>query len=142
MIKTFRGLLASGDIKKIRLTTNNGLTGYKIIKFRLLGACGNETMEANVTVHSQEPAAAVSNITFDDPTLLAAGIYQDSSTNGILSSEAVVFDHVKVNQDIYITYVESAASTAGVNYHLELEQVKLDLNEATVATVKDMRGRE
>jgi hypothetical protein len=29
-----------------------------------------------------------------------------------------------------------------MNYYLELEQVKLDLNEATVATLKDMRGRE
>ena len=27
-----------------------------------------------------------------------------------------------------------------MNYYIELEQVKLDLNEATVATLKDMRG--
>ena len=26
------------------------------------------------------------------------------------------------------------------NYYIELEQVKLDLNEATVATLKDMRA--
>jgi hypothetical protein len=29
-----------------------------------------------------------------------------------------------------------------MNYYIELEKVKLDLNEATVATLKDMRGRE
>jgi hypothetical protein len=28
------------------------------------------------------------------------------------------------------------------NYYLELEQIKLDLNQSTVATLKDMRGRE
>ena len=43
------------------------------------------------------------------------------------------------NQDIYITHVDSDAS-APINYYIELEQIKLDLNENTVATLKDIRN--
>ena len=36
MKKTFRGQLAEDDVEKIRLSTNNGLTGYKIVKFQIM----------------------------------------------------------------------------------------------------------
>ena len=52
-----------------------------------------------------------------------------------------MFDHVKVNQDIYISH-HNADGTSSCNYYIELEQMKLNLDEATVATLKDMRGRE
>ena len=32
-VKSFKGKLADGEEKKIRLSTNKGLTGYKIKKF-------------------------------------------------------------------------------------------------------------
>ena len=35
-IVSFRGLMADGDIDKIPLQTNDGLTGYKIIKFQMI----------------------------------------------------------------------------------------------------------
>ena len=41
----------------------------------------------------------------------------------------------------YIT-LQDTQNAGGSNYYIELEQIKLDLNEATVATLKDMRGRE
>ena len=34
MNKTFKGLLADQEIKTIRLSTKDGLTGYKIVKFQ------------------------------------------------------------------------------------------------------------
>ena len=43
------------------------------------------------------------------------------------------------NQDIYIT-LRCHNAAADVNYYIELEQVKLDLNENTVATLKDIRN--
>ena len=36
MIKTFRGMMSNADIDRIRLGTNNGLTGYRIKKFEAL----------------------------------------------------------------------------------------------------------
>ena len=45
------------------------------------------------------------------------------------------------NQDIYVT-VSSLVGNPYVIYYLELEQVKLDLSENTVATLKDIRNLE
>ena len=36
MRKTFRGQMTTGDTQIIRLSTNNGLTGYRIVKFQIL----------------------------------------------------------------------------------------------------------
>jgi hypothetical protein len=140
-IKSFRGKLKTGatNIQTISLSTNNGSTGYRIKKFELLGSNGNEVYESVVEVHTINKASS-GIIDFEDNTLLAAGIYQDSSTNGILGDSQIVFDNITFNQDIYISYIETGSSTSGINYHIELEQVKLDLNENTVATLKDIRN--
>ena len=53
----------------------------------------------------------------------------------------MVFDNVIINQDIDITNIDrDDSATQGVNYHIELEQVKLSLDENTVATLKDIRN--
>jgi len=80
-------------------------------------------------------------VNFDNPLLLAVAYSSGDSASVTAVQETVIFDNVKFNQDIYITHVEQSGSQA-CNYYIELEQVKLDLNEATVATLKDMRGRE
>jgi hypothetical protein len=36
MIKSFRGKLADDQIETIRLSTNDGLTGYRIVKIQLM----------------------------------------------------------------------------------------------------------
>ena len=38
MIKSFRGKLADGGQDTIRLGTNKGLTGYRIIKFQVIAS--------------------------------------------------------------------------------------------------------
>ena len=49
------------------------------------------------------------------------------------------FDKMVFNQDIYVTHTDN--SSAGfINYYIELEQIKLDTNANTVATLKDMRN--
>ncbi len=145
-IKSFRGKLvttsAAGVVSDtIPLSTNNGSTGYRITKFELMGSNGNEVYESVVEIHTINKNTT-GIIDFDDQTLLAAGIYQDSSTNGILGDSQIIFDNVTFNQDLYVSYIESAAATTGINYHIELEQIKLDLNENTVATLKDIRNIE
>ena len=141
-IKSFRGKLTTGsdNMQTIVLHSNDGSTGYRIKKFELLGATGNAVYESVVEVHTTATATD-GLIDFENTTLLAAGIYQDSSTNGILGDSQIVFDNMVFNQDIFISYIETGSSTDGLNYHIELEQVKLDLNENTVATLKDIRNR-
>jgi len=139
-IKTFSGMIASGGEVELRLGTSNGLTGYKIKKFEVIGVDGNQVYENVTMMYRTKQGTPPTQIKFNDSQLIGACLYQDSSTNGILNSFHVVFDNVTLNQDIFIYHYESASSTAGMNYYIELEQVKLSTDEAAVATLKDMRG--
>jgi len=140
MIKSFRGLLADGEQDTIRLSTNDGLTGYRIKKFELLGNLpGSSGQQSIVKLYTREQSSVDGTVDFDDPTLLSAGYYAALISSAEATVMVTVFDNVTFNQDIFITHFEDAGSI-GCNYYLELEQVKLGLNEAAVATLKDMRG--
>ena len=142
MIKSFRGLMADGDIETIRLSTNQGLIGYRIIKMALFHVePGENSAEHTIKVFTVAQTTANNTVNFDDPTLLAAGHLADHADIAYALDTIVVFDNTVFNQDIYVTHVDTRGSEP-CNYYLELEQVKLDINEATVATLKDMRGRE
>ena len=144
-IKSFRGLIADGGIDTIVLHTNTGSTGYKLKKMQLIGEePGVTNIEAVVKVFSIDQNISVTNpttanIDFTDNTLLAAGHYAKGNNTAEAQSEIVVFDNMTFNQDIYVTAIDTAGSEP-INYYIELEQVKLDLNENTVATLKDIRN--
>ena len=90
----------------------------------------------------EQGAVPTSNATsdFSDQTLLAAAFYQNNAQDQYASSLDVVFDNMKFNQDIYVTFTDSASATIKINYYLELEMVDLRLDEQTVATLKDIRN--
>jgi hypothetical protein len=143
MIKSFRAKIASSSQDTIRLSTNNGLTGYKIKKFQVIDAApGANTVEIVAKIFSVEPTAIDGTVNFNDPLLLAVAYYGDNagSQNGN-EVGPIIFDNVTFNQDIFVTGVDVAGGNS-LNYYVELEQVKLDVNEAAVATLKDMRGTE
>jgi hypothetical protein len=143
MIKTFRGLIADEDTVQVRLSTNQGLVGYKIIDFRLMADNpGQSDVNHVVKIWSESPGTPDATVNFNAPTLLGASMLRESvGAEDMPISTNVIFDDRVVNQDIYITHVETGGTRA-CNYYIELEQMKLDLSEATVATLKDMRGRE
>jgi len=140
MIKTFRGKIASGSERTIRLGTIRGEIGYKIVKFQILpDKWGGTTGEFNVKLFTVSGQTAAQDINFENSYLLGiAAMTYNTSANIAGDAPVVIFDHVKFNQDIFVVAHDNDAND--VNYYLELEQVKLDLNEATVATLKDMRG--
>ena len=140
MIKSFRGQLADGGQDTIRLSTNNGLTGYKIKKLQLMGASpGSEILESIVKIYKYKQTAIDGNVQLEDSTLLGVAFYVSSTTEEWSTHNVIIFDNVTFNQDIFVTHHDVQTGTP-VNYYIELEQVKLDINEATVATLKDMRG--
>ena len=151
MKKSFRGRLADGALERIRLSTNNGLTGYQIVKFELMGHNPGDTSSGSyehvVQIFTTEnigtgvARTASGTVDFTDPTLLAAGLCFANTSPQFNDETSVIFDNTKFNQDIFITHVNEDTAT-DVNYYLELEQVKLSENEATVATLKDMRASE
>ena len=142
MKKTFRGLLADGTQEQIRLSTNNGLTGYRIVKLQLMPeAPGTADSEHIVKVFSTPQTTISGTVNFNNQTLVAAALTGNSTNITQNISQSIIIDNMVINQDIHITH-EEVNSNKPVNYYLELEQIKLDVNEATVATLKDMRGRE
>jgi len=146
MNKSFKGKLASAGVARIRLSTNNGLTGYKIKAFNIIDETPGVNNTENVAkVYSNPPLDATGEIkagdgvvNFDNPQLIAVAFYKPQYG----PAEVIIVDTKIVNQDIYVTAFDVSGNSIATNYLLELEQVKLDVNEATVATLKDMRGRE
>ena len=139
-IKTFRGLLTDGAQQIIHLHTNNGAIGYRIKKFQIITrAPGAEQVEHVVKIYKIKQTAVDGVIDFSDQTLLGAAEYAANDNGWTAGSHAVIFDNELVNQDIYVTGIDINGSYS-VNYYIELEQMKLDLNENTVATLKDIRN--
>ena len=146
MIKSFRGKLAPTQKDRIRLSTNNGLKGYKIKKFEVLesapGTLDSQTVAKIFTTDpdSSNPGGGTATVDFTDPTLLAALYQKIGNSGGDPAEVIVIFDNMVFNQDIFITMADGASNTADVNYYIELESMALSKDEATMATLKDMRA--
>ncbi len=139
-IKTFRGLIADDGQDTITLHTNNGMTGYRIVKFELFPSNpGSDAQESLVKIFTVTQSTITSTVDFAKGTLLAAGYLALNSAAFYGHDYITIFDNIIVNQDLHITHKDVSGSKA-VNYYIELEQIKLDLNENTVATLKDIRN--
>ena len=139
-IKSFRGQLAHDQEETIRLSTNQGLIGYKINKFEVIPANPATTsQESIVKIFTQPNQTIQEDILFDDPLLMAVAWAENNSSAAYFGGDTIIFDNTTINQNLFINHWEGG-SAQPINYHLELEQVKLSKDEAAVATLKDMRG--
>ena len=138
-IKSFRGKMIDGAIDTITLHTNDGSVGYKVKKVQCVPENPGTTNTEHVFKIFKIPQTTVSgSIDFSDQTLLAS-VYLSSRDDRYGGDNIIVFDNEIFNQDIYLTH-DDTNNAGAVNYYIELEQVKLDLNENTVATLKDIRN--
>jgi hypothetical protein len=145
-IKTFRGLLVDGDQQRISLHSNNGAIGYRIVKFEAFfekpGLVEQESVLQIFKVEQAAPPVAATEVDFSNQTLIAA-IFIAQHTSPAYASPGydIIMDRDIFNQDIFITHTDQPVGTGeSCNYYLELEEIKLDLNENTVATLKDIRN--
>jgi len=141
---SFRGLIADGEQHTIPLQTIQGLIGYKITKFEVISPTpvtggAQESVVQIWKVEQTSVSTTTVSIDFSNNRLLAVGVWSGSDNPIYAKSQQVIFDNEKFNQDIYITHTNTDGSSA-INYYIELEQMKLDLNEQTVATLKDIRN--
>ena len=143
MIKTFRGLIADGVQDTIVLHTNDGSIGYRIVKFEIMPKdVAAAAAEHVIKIYKVSQTTVDGVVDFSENTLLGAGFtnnYGDATAYNL--TERTIFEREIFNQDIYVTHKDMATGEP-CNYYLELEQVKLDLNESTVATLKDIRNLE
>ncbi len=93
-----------------------------------------------IRIFKTEQTTASEVLNFSDNTLLAAGEIEDNAASHYpASSNGIVFDNEKFNQDIYVTMKDVGVGES-CNYYIELEQMRLSLDEQTVATLKDIRN--
>ena len=104
MIKSFRGrILTDGGgesgIERIRLSTNNGLTGYRIIAFKIIAGDPTDVAhEAVYLLYTRPPPAVIDEINFANPTLLGCGVWSNSATGANYPEDVtIVFDNTVVN---------------------------------------------
>tara|TARA_Y100000356_G_scaffold25223_1_gene17754 strand:- start:82 stop:510 length:429 start_codon:yes stop_codon:yes gene_type:complete len=139
-IKTYKGKMINDTMQRIKLRTKNGLTGYKIKKFQVMQTTDDD-VESTIKIYSVKQTSNTNSIDFSDDTLLAA-IYFTSSSSGQLYPEdqTIIFDNKIFNQDIFIT-LRGHNFAADINYYIELEQIKLNESEATMATLQNIRSK-
>ena len=139
-IKSFRGMIKDGAIQTLVLHTNDGSTGYRIKKFEMIAQLpGSSQAEFIMKIYKTPQTTTDQYIDFSDNTLLAAGFLQTQAGETSPYSKNIIFDNEIFNQDLYITLKDQVGGDY-CNYYIELEQIKLDLNENTVATLKDIRN--
>ena len=143
MIKTFRGLIVDEGQDTIVLHTNDGSVGYRIVKFQIMQhEAGIKSQESVVKIFKIKQTSIDGTVDFSDNTLLAAayGGWRIDA-NAADTPGPIIFEQEIFNQDIYITHKDVNTGEL-CNYYLELEQVKLDLSESTVATLKNLKNLE
>jgi len=142
---SFRGLLADGGQDQIRLQTIKGKVGYKIIKFQFMpnDIDGSTSHEDLISIWKDRQTTLLSDVDFTNSSLLAAGYYVRSLNPSApyvatISESITIFDNETFNQDIYVT-MKSGQGGTNLNYYIELEGFPLASDEATVATLKDIK---
>ena len=137
--------MADNTVDQISLHTINGSMGYRIKSFiGISSAPGAQDMEGLFKIFKVPKTISEidGNVDFSDNTLLGVVYFKDYATNDNQPSvQTVIFDNETFNQDIFITYSDVRSNNSG-SYYFELEQVKLSLDENTVATLKDIRNIE
>ena len=138
MIKAYRGLIPDGGQEKVRIKTQDGSRGYKIVKFQLvLPSPGGTTSEVVAKIWKLKQTTVDTLVDFNDQELLGVAVIAQSSDSWT-TYDTVIFDQMRFNQDIFIT-VDDSQNNSGANYYLELEQVKLRDSENEYVTLRDLK---
>ena len=140
---SFRGSIIPGtDQQTIKLATKDGLTGYKIVKFQIMGsepgASGTGSYEylCQVFIRSTTPQSTVD---FTNGDLMAVAYLEGNASNQYADNQEIIFDNEVVNQDISISGVDVGGGTTPFNFYLELETVALSKTQSTQLTLKNLR---
>jgi hypothetical protein len=146
-IKSFRGSMSTtagpaAPVQTLSLRTNDGKTGYKIKKLQIIVTDPYVAATKLIfKIYSVPQTTTDGIVDFSDQTLLGVSTYHDQPVaEDMAESKTIIFDNIVFNQDIYLTCHDQGLNQKSASYYIELETVKLDLNENTVATLKDIRN--
>ena len=142
-IVSFRGIIEDGAQDRIKLSTINGKTGYKITKFQIMpAAMGTADFEAVAQIFKTDQTGSITGVmNFTNSNVLAVAYQksESSSSAGPFGGEVIIFDNEKFNQDIFVNITDASGGTLPCNYYIELETMELSDLETTMLTLKNMR---
>tara|TARA_Y100000592_G_C5288340_1_gene229621 strand:- start:10 stop:456 length:447 start_codon:yes stop_codon:yes gene_type:complete len=143
-IKTFKGQLPIGEQKKLHLATADGLTAYKINKFEIISSTpGINNAEYIGQIFLTDQTGSIStNVDFNNTDLLAVNYLIENASTAVPTSSIIIFDKETFNQDIFVNITDASGGTVPCNYYIELEQFKININESTFATLKNLRSNQ
>ena len=143
-IITYKGKLPIGVQEKIHLSTNDGLTGYRINKFQIMSSTpgASQTVTYVAKIYTTDQTNNITDtVDLSDSDLLAVIYYANSVTPSNPISEQIILDKETFNQDIFIYITDPDGNTHPCNFYIELEQFKIDLNTSTYHTLKNIRSK-
>ncbi len=141
---TFKGKLPIGEQQKLHLSTNNGLTGYRISKFQIISSTPGATAAVEYVgkIYLTDQTGNIdATADLSDSDLLAVVYYQDHDSSANDSSADIILDKETFNQDIFVYITDAAGGTVPASYYIELEKFAIDLNTSTYHTLKNIRSK-
>ena len=139
---TFKNMLAIGEVDRIKLSTMDGKTGYKITKFQTINnrpGAQDSTSVTTITNKENGVAAGVDRIDLSNNTVLAVAYTKHGDGSTETDNTLIILDNKVINQDIFVTAGNPDGGTDPVNYYIELETMPLTDLEATYLTLQNIR---
>ena len=138
---SYKGTIPIGEQERIKLSTLNGKTGYKISKFNVIGTSPMKTDQSIIgqVFKSDQTGSITDVVNFTNSDLIAVATYEDTNSKELPNSNHIIFDNEKFNQDIFITATDADSNTTPMNYYLELETMSLNDIESTMMTLQSIR---
>ena len=137
---SYRGIIPIGEQERIKLSTIDGKTGYKITKFQVLPKdVGTVSYELIGQIFKKDQTGSVGTaVDFSNSELLATSVLIGKSSEN-LQNIVTIFDNEKFNQDIFINITDASGGTNPTNYYIELEKMSLTDLEATYLTLQNIK---
>ena len=136
----YRGTLSVGTEERIKLSTLNGKTGYKITKFQIIStAPGTVDQEIVCKVMDKKDSNIGAVVEFTNSNLLAVSYISEGASVAYPLDSTIIIDNKKFNQDIFVSVSSANSSTQPVNYYIELESMSLSDLEASYLTLQNIR---
>jgi len=127
-VHSFRGLLADGEQREIRIQGPVGAIAWRISKFEIFpNLPGTEASESTIQIWREKQdtiSSDTSTVDFKNDELLAASFLGFGSNAKESSAVVTVFDNALFVRNIYATHTNSDG-TGTCNYYIELEEVKV-----------------
>jgi len=122
----FKGLLANGEQRKIRIQGPVGDIAWRITKFQIIQKEPGENLaEAVVKIYREEQSSVDAVIDFGDNELLASAYWEDNDSVTYNHSTTVIFTNELFSRDVHVTAFHASGHTEPMNYYIELEKVKI-----------------